>query len=115
MKAGGGSGRDALVVMMRSADLWRLDHAASVGGLDFPRLRAIHFQGQVRSPRVIVDKVVSEDPLEMPFVHHDHLVKAVATERADEPLDERVCQGLRAAMRTSLTPIPRTRLRKTWP
>jgi hypothetical protein len=30
----GGPGRDALVVMMQPTGLWKLNHAASVGGLD---------------------------------------------------------------------------------
>lgn len=44
VKAEGGSGRNALVVMMQPTDLWKLNHAASVGGLDLPELWAIHLQ-----------------------------------------------------------------------
>jgi hypothetical protein len=72
---------------MQPADLWRLDHAASVGGLDLPGLRAIHLQRRVRSPSVVVGEVVSEDPPEMPFVDHDRVIEAVASDGPDQSLD----------------------------
>jgi hypothetical protein len=73
--------------MMQPTDLWERNHAASVGGLDLPGLRAIHLQGQMRSPGVVVGEVISEDPRAMSLVDHDHVIETVASDRPDQPFD----------------------------
>ena len=92
-KAAGGSGRDASAVMMQTTDLWRLSYAALVTGLDLPMLRAIHLQGEVRSPAMVVGDVIGEDPLEMPFVDHDHVVQTVSADCPDQPFDVGILPG----------------------
>ena len=74
-EGGGGSlGRDSLVVMMQAADLWDLDDAASINGMDHSPFRAVHLQRLMGTPVVVVAKVGGEDSLEMPFVDHDDMI-----------------------------------------
>jgi hypothetical protein len=47
----------------------------------------------MRSPRVVVGEVGSEDPLEMSLVEHDHVIETVASDRSDQPLDVGILPG----------------------
>jgi hypothetical protein len=44
----------------------------------------------MRAAAVVVGEVGRENPMEMALAKHDHMVEAVAADRADKPLRERV-------------------------
>ena len=61
-------------MMMESTDFWDGNHPSLVWSVDGARLWTIHRQGQMGPPARIIDKVVSEDTLQMPLVQDDHMV-----------------------------------------
>ena len=71
--------------MMRTAATGESDHVALVSRLDSMCHRGLAFQRQVRAPMVIAVEVRGKDPLQMPFIEHDHNVKVFSAQRADHP------------------------------
>ena len=89
------SGRDALVVMVESAKVRAFDHAAAIDGLNFARLRAVHLQTLVSAPPMVIAKVGGQGLPEMPLIEHDHMIQALAADRADKPFRIRIGPSLR--------------------
>jgi hypothetical protein len=81
------SGGHSLVVPVQTACLADLNDLADLRLLHRPRLRAVHLQGLVAAPAVLVGEVVLEDPPQMPLTENDDVVEAFATDAADHPLD----------------------------
>ena len=77
-------------MMVEPADLGDLDHITEVAGLDRPRDRRIHFQREVRSPTVIVAKVIADEPSQVMLAEYDDVIEKLASNRSDEPFDIRV-------------------------
>ncbi|MFC1573003.1 hypothetical protein ACFL6M_05330, partial [Candidatus Eisenbacteria bacterium] len=67
------SGRNALVVMMQSTEFGNLDDAAVLARMNCPTVRAVHIQGLMNSPAVIIVEVAGEDATQMPLAQHDHV------------------------------------------
>ena len=63
------------------------NNLADLRWLHRPRLRAVHLQGLVTAPVVVMGEVVLEDPPQMPLAQNDDVVEAFATDAADHPLD----------------------------
>ncbi len=57
-----GSGREPLVAMMKSTDLWKGDDFTLAGWLSRARYRAIFPKRQMRSGLVVIIEVRGEDP-----------------------------------------------------
>ncbi len=69
-----GSGREPMVAMMKSTDLWKGDDFTLAGWLSRARLRTIFPKRQIRSGLVVIIKVRGEDPMQMPLVQDDHVI-----------------------------------------
>ena len=63
--------------------------------MDVARTWAVLAECLMRAHRVVVARVALQEPTQMPFTEHDHLLEALAPDRADEPLRERVLPGAR--------------------
>jgi len=83
------SGGHALVVPVQTAGLADLNDPADLRRLHSSRLRAVHLQGLVAAPAMVMGEVVFENPPQMPLAQHDDVVEAFATDAADQALDER--------------------------
>jgi hypothetical protein len=69
------------------------DDLAHLGRLDLPWLRAVLAESQV-SPRLcVIPEILLESLSEMVFIHHDHMIEALATNRTDHPLDKGILPG----------------------
>ena len=62
---------------MKPTDLGKSYHIAHLGRLNRTRIRAVVVQGLMRSRRVIVGRVASEDPHEVSFTENDDVVEAL--------------------------------------
>ena len=60
---------------------------------DWPAIRRVLFQPEVRPAAVIVVKVRREDAPKMPLVHDDDVIETLPSDRADHALDERILPG----------------------
>src|SRR5258708_6438705 len=113
--ADAGLRRLADVAVMQATDFGNLHDPACLGELDGPDVRRILVERKMRARPVIVGEVAGQDAAQVAFAENQNVIQTLASDRADEPLGERICQGLRGAVRTSLMPMPFTRWRKAWP
>ena len=93
-----GSGGEAFIAMVKPADLRNGDHLASVGRLDGANIRALFVEREMGPRAVIVIDVRDQDPAQMPLIDHDHMVKTLAANRADRPLDVSIGSSCRMQM-----------------
>ena len=61
--------------------------------LDRSANRRILAQRKVRASLVVVDGVAGNDPVKVRLAEHDHMVEALASERADQRLDMGILPG----------------------
>ena len=73
--------------MMQSAEVTNLDDTATIQRMDIPVLGAIHLQGLMDPPAVIVAEEARQNPPQVPFVQHDHVVEAFSADAPDHPFD----------------------------
>src|SRR5918999_628519 len=77
------SRRAPLIMVMQPTDLWDFPNLSKLRPLD----RTIHVQRPVCAPVMVILEVPGQEPPEMALVQDDHVVQALATNAADEPLD----------------------------
>ena len=82
-------GRLTLVMMLNSTDVGELDDFTDLGRLHGARIGTVHLQRAVNSPPMVVVEVACKDSLEVALVQDNDMVKALAADGADEPLDIR--------------------------
>jgi hypothetical protein len=86
----GCSSSHTAVAMMESSN-HRLSHdATALWRFHFPRPGRIVVESLVRSSGVIVVKIVFENSQQVDLIEHEHVVEALASDRADQPLDVRI-------------------------
>ena len=79
--------------MMEAADFGqRHDAAGRIVGRR-PTIRCVFLEAQMRAGPMVVAKVRRQDTAQVRGVHDDQLIEALATNRSDQPLDERVLPG----------------------
>jgi hypothetical protein len=78
--------RSAVLADQAANDLPALDPGGDIDGLAGLPLRGFLLQGLVRTMLVIVPGVLDQDLAEMPFAEDQHVVQALAAQRAHEPL-----------------------------
>ncbi len=71
---------------------------------DLPMLGRVHLQRLIRPPTMVVAEVLGKDPFEVPLVHNDAVVEALASNRPDHFSTKGFCEGLRAAISISSNP-----------
>ena len=72
---------------MESTHLWDRYDAAGLCCLDVARLGRILLQAKMRTTPMIVAHETAQVPAETLLVEHDHMVQALASDRADYPFD----------------------------
>jgi hypothetical protein len=61
--------------------------------LDRTANRCVLPERQVRARLVVVNGVPGHDPVKVHLAEHDHMVEALASDRADQPLDMGILPG----------------------
>ena len=90
-REGGRSGDElAGESVMESADLGEGYHIAHLGRLDWTRIRAIVVQRPVGSQCVVVGRVASKNPQEVPLIEDDDVVEALSANRSVQSLTIRI-------------------------
>ena len=78
--------RASFVAVMETADLRNFDHPPFLRRLCRARLGCILFQGQMRSPTMVVAQVRSDNSPEMRFPENDDMIEAFPAYRSDYAL-----------------------------
>ena len=87
---GVGLRREADVAMMQATDFRNLHDSARVGEFDWPDIRRILVEREMRARPVIVGEVTDEGAAEMPFAQDQNVVQTLGSDGADEPFREGV-------------------------
>ena len=77
--------------MVKSAEDWSRDDLAEP--LDWPMVRRILFQGQMRSEFVVIARVGRKNPAQMGFAEDHEVIEAFPANRADQPFGMPVLPG----------------------
>jgi hypothetical protein len=88
------------VAMVQPADFGNLHDLPRGGECDRPDVGGVLVEREVGSRPMVVDEVAGQDAVEVSLVDDEHVIQALAPDRADEPLRERVLPGSR------LQPVP---------
>jgi hypothetical protein len=78
--------------MVQAADFGKLNDLACHGELDRPDVGGVLVEREVGPRLVIVAEVAGQDATEVSVAEDEHVIQALAPDRADEPL-----RGSRAA------------------
>ena len=78
---------------MQTSDFRNRDDWVEFRRLDWPSVRRVLVEREMSSSAVIVREVRGQDASQMPLAEHDDMLQALASHRADEPLDEGVLPG----------------------
>ena len=81
----GRSGGQTHVLVMKPTEVGQGDNRSRIGRLGSAAIRCIFVQSQVRSRPMIVAQVRNDDPTQVLLVEHDHVVKALSPDGADQP------------------------------
>jgi len=81
-------------VAVEAASFRDLHDIPALGALHRPRRRAVHGEGAVTTPRVVVLEIVAEEPAEVALAEDNDVVEALAADAADHSLGERVLPGV---------------------
>lgn len=84
-----GSGDSTHIAMVQSANLRDSDDSPGLRRLDRSWLRAVFLQCQVCPAALVIIKEAPEVLVQTSFVEHDHVIEALAADRADHPFDIR--------------------------
>src|SRR5919106_2897759 len=76
--------------MVESADFRELYDLARRGELDRPEVWSILVEREMGTRPVVVGEVPGEEAVEVSLAEHEDMIQALAPDRADEPLAERV-------------------------
>ena len=79
--------------MMKPADLRDRNDAPASLRLHFSRIGAVVVERLMRAGGVIVREVPAQQASEMPFVDHDDVIEAFASNRSDDVLGEGILPG----------------------
>ena len=81
------------VAMVQAADFGKLDDPARRGALDRPEVWSVLVEREMGARPVIVSEVAAQDAAEVSLAENEHVIQALAPDRAYEPLHERVLPG----------------------
>src|SRR5918996_1897443 len=89
----GCSGGASLVTMVQPTHFRDRNNSSRVGRLDRPGLRAVLLQCQMRSTSMIVIDEALKVSVQAAFVEYDHVIQALAANRADHAFNIRTLPG----------------------
>ena len=101
--------------MVQATDFGDLHDLARRGKLDRPDVWSILVEREMGARPVIVSEIEGQDAAEMLLAEDEHVIQALAPDRADEPLTNGFCHGLCGAVSTSSIPMPFRRCRNGLP
>src|SRR5262245_62571747 len=78
---------------MQSADFGDFDHRSQIRRLLGSRLGRVLRERYMGSGSMIILAVAFQNPAEMIFIDHDHMVEALSPEASNHPLNERILPG----------------------
>src|SRR3989441_8449793 len=78
---------------MQATDFGNLHDPACLGELDGPDVRRIRVEREMRASPVIVGEVAGQDAAQVAFAENQNVIQTLASDRADEPLGERILPG----------------------
>jgi hypothetical protein len=87
---GGGLRRLANVAMVQAAAFGKLHDPPRRGELDRPAVGCVLVQREMGTCLVVVGEIAVQDAAEVSLAEHEHVIQALAPDRSDEPLRERV-------------------------
>jgi hypothetical protein len=99
----------AYVAVVQPTDFRKLHDSASRRKVDGPDVGCVLGEREMRASFVIVAEVAGQDAAQVSFPEHENMIQALASDGANEPLGEGICQGLCGAMTSSAMFIPLTR------
>ena len=79
--------------MMQPAYLWDRDNAAELGKLNLAWPGRVAVKPQMSARFVLVPELRAQEPKQLGFGEHDHVLQTPAPDRADQPFNERVLPG----------------------
>jgi len=82
---------------MQATDFGNLLDPARLGELDGPDVRRILVEREMRASPAIVGEVAGQDAAQVAFAENQNVIQTLASDRADEPLGERILPGAKRA------------------
>src|SRR5438105_4307840 len=79
--------------MMQTSHLRELNNISHLGRMNSPRLWGVFGQSQMSPAAMVIRKIAFQDPSQMSFSQHDHVIQAVTSNRSDQPLHEGTLPG----------------------
>ena len=76
--------------MVQAADFGRLHDLSCRGEVDRPQVGRVLVEGEVGSHLVVVGEIAGQDAAEVSLTEDEHVIQALAPNRADEPFGERI-------------------------
>jgi len=83
----------SLISVMQSADLRNRYHSPLFRRFHCPGLRGVFAQGQMRTGPLIVGKIIVQRSPQRSLIPHDHVVQALASDGAHQPLRKGILPG----------------------
>jgi hypothetical protein len=90
----------AEVAVVQAADFWNLHDLARRGALDRPEVGCVLVEREMGARLVIILEVTGQDSTQVSFAEDKDVIEALAADRADQALGERILPGCR------LQPVP---------
>jgi hypothetical protein len=82
--------------VVQATDLWKLHDVADRGELDRPEVGSVLVECKVCARPMVVGEVAGQDSVEMSLAENENVIQALAPDRPDQPLRERVATGCAA-------------------
>jgi hypothetical protein len=80
--------------MVQPADFGTLHDLPRCGELDRPEVGRVLVECEVCARLMVVSEIAGQDAVEVSLAENEHVIQALAPDRADEPLRERVLPRL---------------------
>ena len=77
-------------MVLKSADVWKLDDIAEFSGLNVSMFRRVHAEREVRALAVVIIEIARKSFLQVSFIQHDNAVQTLPANRANDSLRIRV-------------------------
>jgi hypothetical protein len=81
------------VAVVQAADFGKLDDLSCDGELDRPKIGCVLVQREMGTRLMVVGEVSGQDAAEVLLAEDEHVIQALAPDRADEPFRERILPG----------------------
>jgi len=78
---------------MQAADFWKLYDPGRRGELDGSEVGRVFLEREVRARLMVIDEVAVQDAAQVPLAEDENVIQALASDRTDQALHERVLPG----------------------